>query len=208
MRAEGHVSIFELGISSLDHADDVARELRANDLVIGVEIEGELDAFERERRQRLLLRGLLFQLGVFDPGVAEYEFKEIVLSGDVRRQRMIEALDGGEVRRLYSAAPAGCGAPGSAARPSSESPSADADARRRLLLISRVASAPAERAAELLPQSLWAACAQVDDGFALHVLARVIIVIGERRVEAVAEEFDLVHGEAAFAADIFGEGDA
>src|SRR5215813_1937504 len=122
---------------------------------------------------------------------------------------MIEALNGGEVRRLYSAAPAGCGAPGpGAARPSSESASADADARYGLLLISRVASAPAERAAELRPQSLWPVCAQVDDGFALHVLARVIIVIGERRVEAVAEEFDLVHGEAAFAADIFGEGDA
>src|SRR5262245_16385606 len=119
---------------------------------------------------------------------------------------MIEALHGGEVRRLYAASP-GCGAP-AAALPSTESSSADAYARHRLFLFSRVASAPAERAAELLPQSLGAVCAQVDDGFALHVLARVIIVIGQRRVEAVAEEFDLVHGEAAFAADIFWEGDA
>src|SRR5262249_14712495 len=117
--------------------------------------------------------------------------------------------------RLYAAAPSGRGAPGAcaapgalAARPSSES--ADADARRRLLLISRVAGAPAERAAELLPQSIRAVCAKVDDGFALHVLARLIIVIGGRRVGAVAEEFALVHGEAAFDADISisGEGDA
>jgi hypothetical protein len=33
--------------------------LSGNDLVVGVEIETELDALEGERRQRLLLRGLL-----------------------------------------------------------------------------------------------------------------------------------------------------
>src|SRR5262245_30853241 len=122
---------------------------------------------------------------------------------------MIEALHGGEVRRLNAAASAGCRAPGAgAARPSSESAPADANTGDGLLLIGRVATAPAERASELLPQSLRPIGSEVDDGFALHVLARVIIVIGERRVEAVAEEFDLVHGEAAFAADIFGEDDA
>src|SRR5262249_3976419 len=134
---------------------------------------------------------------------------ECARRGAVRRQRTLEARAGGAAAGLHAPPPPAGPPPGACPPlPSSESASADADARRRLLLISRVASAPAERAAELRPQSLWAVCAQVDDGFALHVLARVIILIGERRVEAVAEEFDLGHGEAAFAADIFWEGDA
>src|SRR5262245_44842313 len=206
MRAEGHVSVFELRIASLDYADDVARELRANDLVIGVEVECELDAFERERRQRLLLRGFLFQLGVFDLGVAEEEFKEIILSGDIRRQGMVQPLHGGEFLRLDASAGAGPGGPGaSSALPSAESASANADARDGLSLIGGVSSATAERAAELRPQPLRPIGAEVDDRLALHVLARVIIVIGERRVEAITEEFDLIHGEAAFASQVSGK---
>src|SRR5688572_32132431 len=89
---------------------------------------------------------------------------------------MIEPLHGGEVLLLGAAT----GARSGAALPSSESASADAYARHGLLLISRIAGAPAERAAELLSQPLRPAGAEVDDGFALHVLARVIVVIGER----------------------------
>lgn len=71
MRAEERITVLEFRIASFDHAHNVARELRANNLIVGVEVEGELDAFERERRQRLLLRGFIFQLGVFDIGGAE-----------------------------------------------------------------------------------------------------------------------------------------
>src|SRR5262245_18058306 len=98
---------------------------------------------------------------------------------------MIEALHGGEVRSLYATTSAGCAAPApGAARPSSESASADADARHGLLLIGRITCLPAERAADLLSQTSRPSGAEVDHGFALHVLARVIVVIGERRVES------------------------
>src|SRR5262245_38935223 len=107
---------------------------------------------------------------------------------------MIEPLHGGEVLLLGAATrPRSRGS--GAALPSSESASADADARHGPLLVSRIAGAPPERAAELLSQPLRAAGAEVDDGFAPHVLARVIVVIGEWRVEAVAEKFDLIHGK-------------
>src|SRR5262245_64663505 len=116
---------------------------------------------------------------------------------------MIKPLHCGEVRRLDAAASTRPGRRrAGASLPSSESAPADANAGDCLLLIGRVASAPAERAAELRPQSLRPTGAEVDDGFALHFLARVIAMIGERRVEAVAEEFDLIRGEAAFAADV------
>src|SRR5262245_29269295 len=116
---------------------------------------------------------------------------------------MIEALHGGEVRRLEASPSAGrCGARASASRPSSESASADAYASHGLLLIGGVAGAPAKRPAELLSQSLRSVGAEIDDGFAFYILAGVIVVLGERRVEAVAQEFDLINGDAAFAADV------
>src|SRR5262245_32896435 len=123
---------------------------------------------------------------------------------------MIQPLHGGEVRRLDAAASARSGGPGGtgAARPSSEFASAYADARKGLLLISRIAGAPAKQAAELRPQPFRPIGAEVYDGFAFHVLARVIIVIGERRVETVAEEFNLIHGETAVAADVSGKSNA
>src|SRR5262249_57442522 len=108
---------------SINDTDDVARELRAHDLVIGVEIEAEFDAFERKRRERLLLRRLFFQLGVFDVGVAEEEFEEIILPRHRRRYRMIQSQRGGEIPLLDAAT---AGAPGSAHLPSPPSPPSNA----------------------------------------------------------------------------------
>src|SRR5262249_50441050 len=171
----------------------------------GVGMEPELDSFDGKGRERLLLRRLFFQLGVFDVGVAEEEFEEIILPRHRRRYRMIQSLRGGEIPLLDAAT---AGAPGSAALPSAESASSNADARDGLSLLEGVSRAPEERATKLVPQPFRPIAAEVDDGLALHVLAGVIIVIGERRVEAVAEELDLIHTEAAFAADIFRKSDA
>ena len=66
VRAERDVGGLQLRIAAFDDADDVLGELRANDLVVGVDVEGERDAVETKRRQRLLRVGLALQLVVVD----------------------------------------------------------------------------------------------------------------------------------------------
>src|SRR4030095_9352220 len=125
MRAEKQISAFELRIGSVNYPDDVAGELRADDLVIGVQVEAELDALEGEGLEWLLLRGLFFSLGVFDFRAAEEKFKETVRRRHVRRNRMVQSLRGGEIRLLD---PGAAARPGSAALPPAESASRRADA--------------------------------------------------------------------------------
>src|SRR5581483_6527183 len=50
--------------------------------------------------------------------------------------------------------------------------------------------------------------AEPDDGLALHVLAAIVGVVAARRVEAVADELDAIHGEGPLAAHVLREGDA
>ncbi|MCG3160307.1 MAG: hypothetical protein JMDDDDMK_01376 [Acidobacteria bacterium] len=117
---------------------------------------------------------------------------------------MIQPLHGSEIRLLAAASALSA----AASRPPAESAPSDADTCDGLSLIGGVTSAPTERAAELWSQSFRPTGAEVDDNFAFHILARVIIVIGQRRIETVAEEFNLINAEAAFAADVFGKSDS
>ena len=58
VRAERDVAALQLRIAALDHADDVLGELGADDLIVGVHVEGDRRAGTSKRRQ-LFLRGRL-----------------------------------------------------------------------------------------------------------------------------------------------------
>src|SRR3989442_7860677 len=74
-------------------------ELRADNLIVGVEVERELHADEPERRQRLLRRRFLFELVVLHRRLAEQKREERIGRGDARRKRRVEPLHGREVWR-------------------------------------------------------------------------------------------------------------
>ena len=65
VRAERDVRVFQLRVRARDDADDVAGELGADDGVVGVDVDRQLDALQRERRQRLLLRRQSFSSAYF-----------------------------------------------------------------------------------------------------------------------------------------------
>ena len=109
VRAERDVGVLQLRIAALDDADDVLRELRADDLVVGVDVEGQRHAVEPERRQRLPRLGLPLQLVVFDGRVAEEKLEERIAAGRAWRHGRVEPLGRGEVGRWNGAAATACG---------------------------------------------------------------------------------------------------
>ena len=76
MRAEGDIRVLQLRVGALDDSDDIVRELGANDLVIGVDVERNLHARQCEGRQRLLRRSFAFQLLVPFGRMAEDELEK------------------------------------------------------------------------------------------------------------------------------------
>src|SRR5215813_1298738 len=97
VRAESYISVLELRVGPIDKADHIASELCPRDLIISVEIESQFDAFQAESRQWLLLRGLLFQLGILDLGAAEEKLIKFIVRRYHRWQRLIQTLDGSEI---------------------------------------------------------------------------------------------------------------
>ncbi len=177
--------------------------LRADDLVVGVEVEGQRDVLQRERRQGLLRLGLGLQIRVVLAGGLEEELEELVRAADRRGDDVVEPLDGGEVHlRRRGPAAAGRGAARRRARP--PEPRHDrADHGRRARLSGRHAVAPADQAAVLARvEPLGPLRPEPDHHLALHVAPGVVVVIDERSGHAVAEELHVRHRDGALAADV------
>src|SRR5262245_29604978 len=118
---------------------------------------------------------------------------------------MIQPLDGGEICLFGKTAALSA----STSLPSGEPRWSDrADAGQGLPLIGGVAAPATQRAPELWAQPFRPDAAEVDDGFALYIFARVIVVVDGRQIKTVTEELDLLDGKAAFTAYIFRKRDA
>src|SRR5262245_27339826 len=66
MRTEGHIRVLEFWIAALNDADYIARVLRVNGLIVGVEIECQRDAFQGKNRQILLLLAHCLEIGILE----------------------------------------------------------------------------------------------------------------------------------------------
>ena len=105
---------FSFGSRAVDAPDDVVREARLDDVVVGVDVDRDRDLAERRRRQRLLLVGLRLTSRVVLPGGVEEEVEELVARRDLRRDHLVEPLDRLEVAERRAGAPP---RPAPAARP-------------------------------------------------------------------------------------------
>ena len=60
-----------------------------DDVVVGVDVDGDLDVLEREVRERFTLRGRLLQGRILHVGPAEEELEEVVLRRDSGCHRLV-----------------------------------------------------------------------------------------------------------------------
>src|SRR5262249_5789726 len=102
MGAECDIRALERGVSALHDADDVFQQLEADDLIVGVDIEGNLHAFESKRREWLLGCGAPLQLRVTDGRTTEKEGEKAVARHYRRRDHLVKPFRGGEVDLLCS----------------------------------------------------------------------------------------------------------
>ena len=82
VRAESDVGVLQLRVGAVNDADNVARVLGVDHLIIGIEVEGQSNAFQREPGQILLLLTHRFEIGVLDLRSAEKEFEKLIGGGD------------------------------------------------------------------------------------------------------------------------------
>src|SRR4029079_4079705 len=68
----------------------------------------------------------------------------------------------------------------------------------------------AAESAKILPRlkTLRSVAAKPHDSLTFNVFAREVIVVGERRIQAVAYELNLIRSQGALSADVGGKGNA
>src|SRR5262245_15570410 len=78
MSAECHVCIFEARIIPLDDPNDVPSVASVDDLIVGIEIKRDRDAFQCELRQLLLLLSPRLEIRIFHIRAAENEIQKLI----------------------------------------------------------------------------------------------------------------------------------
>ena len=230
-----NVGVLQRRVAAFDDADDVAGVAGADDLVVGVDVEGQLDVLEDDRRECLLAGGALFQIGVLELRRAEEELEELVLRSHRRRDLVVEPLHGREITVVSSSAAgtltlassrplpltafAGrcrrlrgvrggsfCGRCSTTATAASKAGTDRADGRN-CALVESCPRAAAEQPADVHPIE-FRAISEPHDSRTLGVQIGVVVVLERREAHAVTGKYDALGDHRLLDAHIARKGNA